>query len=465
MAYADFLSDASDVSPIGSPKLTSSGPNSAPFFEFNTDQGTRYFTPAFASEGGQTVMRDGGEGGAINYDVINPHTAYKPWNNWSNDTYWMPQVDGMQKIKAPWAADLVKDLPYQMGGDYTGGGWMSDKPPAFKTWQREPDEGIGPYLRTIGTFAALAAGAGGISGWAGGAEAMPWGSLDAGPGAIPIEQNVAQQAMQLGAPQMPPAVFDTGGSSMMPTARLAPEVEGWLPTGTTASGGTVFDNPMNVRDLANSAMNMPQGTQQPPVEERGRPFDPNSMNVRPNIKNMIAGALRMPTALSTAAQGATGIPFGALNFAKSIFDVGSGLYGMNREKKMREMAMKAYDPVRELMANPGMVAGLPGYQFGMDQGRLAIQRRMAAQGGGGNEDIALARFTPEYAQNFYQNEIARRAALAQGSGALNLSAGNSANALASSSLGSIGYGLARMGGLQNPNDQIQRFLMKALGIG
>ena len=56
-------------------------------------------------------------------------------------------------------------------------------------------------------------------------------------------------------------------------------------------------------------------------------------------------------------------------------------------------------------------------------------------------------------------------AMAGGAGGMALSGGAQGLGMQSSGLGSIGYGLARMGGLQDPNQQIRNFLMKVMGIG
>lgn len=152
------------------------------------------------------------------------------------------------------------------------------------------------------------------------------------------------------------------------------------------------------------------------------------------------------------------------NTAMGAFSVGSGIYGMMQSRRMQalaEQAMSKQDPfgsqrggyqaqLAALMGDPSSVTSMPGYQFGLDQGRLAIQRRAAASGGGGNEDIALARFTPEYAQNFYgaqQQRLAQLAGagIAPGSGGTLLAGANSSNDILSRSLASIAYGGRQLG--------------------
>lgn len=95
----------------------------------------------------------------------------------------------------------------------------------------------------------------------------------------------------------------------------------------------------------------------------------------------------------------------------------SSAYGLYAASQARRAAANAYNQSRDpnteayqrqlaqLMADPNSVTNTPGYQFGMDQGRLAIQRQGAATGSGGNEAIALAKFSPAYAQQVYQQQV------------------------------------------------------------
>lgn len=113
-----------------------------------------------------------------------------------------------------------------------------------------------------------------------------------------------------------------------------------------------------------------------------------------------------------------GLPWNAIGAGLNAF---SGVAGLSQARQMQSLARDAFraqDPfgaqrpqyqqqLQELMRDPNSVTNLPGYQFGLDQGRLAIERKGAASGSGGNEAIALAQFTPQYAQQFYNQEIQR----------------------------------------------------------
>ena len=136
--------------------------------------------------------------------------------------------------------------------------------------------------------------------------------------------------------------------------------------------------------------------------------------------------------------------------ARSIFDIGSGLYGMS----LASDARKASDPfaqhragygakLQALEANPSSITQTPGWRAGLE----GVDRQAAARGyyGSGNLDAARS----QYAGNFYQNETARLAQLAGASQTPGAGQFNSAQ-LASQSLASIGYGLAPWIGGRQP---------------
>jgi hypothetical protein len=134
-------------------------------------------------------------------------------------------------------------------------------------------------------------------------------------------------------------------------------------------------------------------------------------------------------------------------------NIGGGLFGIYNAAQVRRMAQQAQDPhLREyqdrlnaLTRDPSSVTQMPGYQFGLDEGRRAIQRQGAATGGGGNEAIALARYTPAYAQQFYENQVRDLSSMSRGD-----SAGVQGNALAmqlaNQALWQLGYGAMSLGG-------------------
>ena len=139
--------------------------------------------------------------------------------------------------------------------------------------------------------------------------------------------------------------------------------------------------------------------------------------------------------------------------AGSLFNVGSGVYGMYKSQQMQklaEQAMKNDNPfgperaqyatmLRELYANPKSITKMPGYKAGLE----AVTRKMASQGylGSGNMMAALQK----YGGDAFNAEAARLAQLAGAQFAPNIGATLQgqyyANDLASKSLASIGYGL------------------------
>lgn len=481
---SDFFSGAEDLTPIGNPNLTVGmgidGEGGAPFFNLNTANGPRYFVPAFGRESGRDVMDSGGEGGSPSYrreggggyDI-------NPWLNWSNDFSWTPDVSGMTKVRAPWAEDLVKGLPYQGPQEYTGYGWMGESPPQVRTVRSEPEgswwedfTGTGtaaPDMRGEGlinqmlmkafqmTPAKFALGVAGTAGSAGGpmgADTSALGGSDLGPtgsGGVP-------SSFSSSIPDWMKKVFDTsetggGGPASSNLGSLA-----YTPGGNS--------NDFALKSLSDSGITFPGlPTSGAPVEDRSPKFGAKGGFI-PDSGNAAAFlASRAGFGPSTAGTIGNLTP-GVGSLWSGLSSIGSGLYGLAQQKKLRQMAQRAFDPVRELQANPGLVTSQPGYQFGLDEGRRAIARQGAASGGGGNEAIAAARYTPEYAQKFYESEMARRMQLAQASGGMNLSAAGGANNLASSALASIGYGGARMfGGSSGLNDDYLRSYLSRIFSG
>lgn len=204
-------------------------------------------------------------------------------------------------------------------------------------------------------------------------------------------------------------------------------------------------------------------------------FNPPGMNPNAGIygdANLGFGNSGNATGLNTGMNGGSffdklksmwNSPLGqGARLGKSIFDVGNSIYGMQKANQMQRIARTAYDPVTALRNNPNSVTSQPGYQFGLDQGREAIRRQGAAGGSGGNEAIALARYTPQYAQDYYDKALSSAMTQAGGSGALNLAASNASARQASSSLATAGYGLATgLGADRNNNDIVSQWLRNA----
>lgn len=144
-------------------------------------------------------------------------------------------------------------------------------------------------------------------------------------------------------------------------------------------------------------------------------------------------------ALSGIGNQITSNPLGSL---QSLFNIGSGIYGMNLARD----AAKQSDPfapyrqdyarmLMELEANPSLIRQRPGFVAGLE----AINRNNAARGyaGSGNESAMLSR----YAGDFFNNELARLGGFA-GAGQTPGAGAFPAAQLTSNSLASIGYGLA-----------------------
>ncbi len=75
----------------------------------------------------------------------------------------------------------------------------------------------------------------------------------------------------------------------------------------------------------------------------------------------------------------------------------------------------ANDQVRNLIANPSSVRGLPGYQFGMDQGIRSLDHSALANGSfnSGKTGKALEGFATNYADKTYGDQLARLLGVSQ----------------------------------------------------
>lgn len=151
--------------------------------------------------------------------------------------------------------------------------------------------------------------------------------------------------------------------------------------------------------------------------------------------------------------------------AKTLLSAGSGLYGLYQSGQQRGLAkdaIKASDPfgpyrqqyaqkLMALMADPASITKDPGYQFQLEQGEQAVERRMASKGylGSGNEGIALEQYGQDYAKSAYNDKITQFAGLAGANISPNpgpgLQAYNQGLDTASASLASLGYAVAKGG--------------------
>lgn len=175
-----------------------------------------------------------------------------------------------------------------------------------------------------------------------------------------------------------------------------------------------------------------------------------STAVGPGLTAAAAPATSLATTGLGTATAAAPAASGAFNWGsllsgqglRSAVDILSGLYGMKLAGDAREQSdpFARYRPgygqaLAALEANPGSITQRPGWLAGTE----LIGRQMASRGytGSGNEKAALSR----YAGDFYNQEANRLATLA-GAGQTPGAGQFGSAALASQSLGSIGYGIA-----------------------
>lgn len=274
---------------------------------------------------------------------------------------------------------------------------------------------------------------------------------------------------------MPPAILDTGGQAMMPAAQpeADPTFGGQLGGGVGASSSTG-----SLQTPTDSTSNNPSLTASS-TDVGSDPFGPSLFNPDFNTAqapfasgdpiftdNGIFGS-STGTGFGSGSSGfesadpswwerlRSGMGANPMKTASNSLNLGSGLYGLYLANKSRQASgqykgdphrSEYEDQLAALMANPNSVSSMPGYQFGMDEGRKAIQRQGAASGSGGREAVALARYTPAYAQTAYQQQVSNLMNAARsGQPSGNALQGNLASAeLVSRALASIGYGMQMM---------------------
>lgn len=149
--------------------------------------------------------------------------------------------------------------------------------------------------------------------------------------------------------------------------------------------------------------------------------------------------------------GSNALTLGNVGAGLSIASSGYGLYLADQARRERQKQLSRQreyqDKLNALMANPGSVTSLPGYQFRMDQGGEAVARRMASMGygaGSGNLGTALTK----YGQDYATGELERQEGLlAQLYGLSGPSVGvRDPYEMAGRSLASLGYGVGRLNG-------------------
>jgi hypothetical protein len=115
------------------------------------------------------------------------------------------------------------------------------------------------------------------------------------------------------------------------------------------------------------------------------------------------------------------------------------------ERKRKLQQQREYQSrLNNLMANPGSVTSLPGYEFRRGQGEQALMRKMASMGylNSGNLGTGLSKYNQDYATGELERQQGLLAQLYGMSGP-NTSVRDPFE-MASRSLASLGYGVGRM---------------------
>lgn len=232
-------------------------------------------------------------------------------------TQWLPSKEGWGATTTPVSAadfDLSGVAPdiasrFNRASQLTS---FKNAPTGVEVTQA-PDEGLGPWFRTMAMFAALAGGAGGISN-ALGAGGSPWMNAPVGDG--------------FGLDYVPGSPL-TDTTTLLPPGTDAP----WMraPAGDFFGPDYVPGSPLNGETtLSPPNFNGPQN--RAPVEDRSRIYDPKSQNFLPNLGN-VASSLASRAGLSAGAAGSVGNAASGLSAIKNGLSltsaVGSLLQGLN----------------------------------------------------------------------------------------------------------------------------------------
>jgi hypothetical protein len=173
-----------------------------------------------------------------------------------------------------------------------------------------------------------------------------------------------------------------------------------------------------------------------------------------NTFEAVAGAMAgLSSGITTAGQGAfsaissgalgglmQGGTKGVLGTLGNVAQIGSGIYNMMNPPENPKAAQQNADPwsqyragaatqLNQLMNNPNMVYGMPGYQFSQEQGAKEITRARAATGNlaSGNTLASLNQFGQQNAQNWWNQYVST---LGTQAGVSNASLGVQANQFA-----------------------------------
>lgn len=97
-----------------------------------------------------------------------------------------------------------------------------------------------------------------------------------------------------------------------------------------------------------------------------------------------------------------------MGIATGVQDYKHGKAARNVERKALNTSSQAYGQLQDLMSDPSKITEMPMYKAGLE----AVQRALGQQGltGSGNAVLGLS----EYGGNFYQQQMALLASIAQG---------------------------------------------------
>jgi hypothetical protein len=134
--------------------------------------------------------------------------------------------------------------------------------------------------------------------------------------------------------------------------------------------------------------------------------------------NMAAQGAFSPTLASRLGTISQGSKMGGLGNVANLAQIGMGAYNLMNPPQSPQAATAAADPwsqyrtqaanqLNQLMTNPNMVYGMPGYQFAQQQGAKNIQRQAAATGQAisGGTLASLQQQGAQTAQNWFNQYV------------------------------------------------------------
>lgn len=173
---------------------------------------------------------------------------------------------------------------------------------------------------------------------------------------------------------------------------------------------------------------------------------------------MVVGSALQARAAKKGAQGAQAVQWAALDYQKDIR--GETVKSLDPYTKTGEKGLSAYE---DLLEDPSLVKETPGYEFGLSEGRRAIEQGAAAKGGlfSGQTLKRLMEYGSNYFSQQYDKALSRRMEQTKiGLGAEQIAAGQGGSIAAT-----VGNTSRAMAGLKQSAGETQASIYGSLTEG